>query len=189
MCHLVQAMPGRAYAALLELAAEQHGYFTTAQAQREGVSAGTVGMMFRRGAIDRVSYGVYRFVHFPATELSPFMEAVLWPHQTVGVLSHESALRLYSLSDVNPGKLHITLPTSFRVRRKIPGFLAVHSADLASGDWHSWEGIPATTPRRTIADCMAAGLGPALIGQALEEGVRKGLITPTEAEHFARKSS
>ena len=181
-------MPGRAYAALLELAAEQHGYFTTAQAQREGVSAGTVGMMFRRGAIDRVSYGVYRFVHFPATELSPFMEAVLWPHQTVGVLSHESALRLYSLSDVNPGKLHITLPGNFRVRRKVPRFLSIHSVDLDPGDWHTWEGIPVTTPMRTVADCAATGLGPALIGQALEEGTRKGLFTPEEAEHLLRQT-
>ncbi len=181
-------MPGKAYAVLLEIAAEQHGYFTTAQAQKEGVRAGTVGTMFRRGAIDRVSYGVYRFVHFPATELSPFMEAVLWPHQTVGVLSHESALKLYSLSDVNPGKLHITLPTSFRVRRQIPRYLAIHSSDLGPGDWHAWEGIPVTIPKRTVADCAAAGLGPALISQALEEGVRKGLFTPKEAEHFMRQS-
>jgi predicted transcriptional regulator of viral defense system len=182
-------MPGKAYATLLEIAADQHGYFTTVQAQKEGVSAAAVGMMCRRGAIDRVSYGVYRFVHFPATELSPFMEAVLWPYQTVGVLSHESALRLYSLSDVNPGKLHITLPGNFRVRRQIPRFLAVHSSDLDPADWHTWEGIPATTPRRTIADCTATGLGPALIDQALEEGVRKGLFNQQEAERLARRAS
>lgn len=182
-------MPGRAYATLLEIAADQHGYFTTVQAQKEGVGAGTVGAMFRRGSIDRVSYGVYRFVHFPATELSPFMEAVLWPYQSVGVLSHESALRLYSLSDVNPGKLHITLPGSFRVRRQVPNFLSVHSSDLEAGDWQTWEGIPVTTPGRTITDCAAAGLGPALIGQAVEEGIRKGLLAAEEAERLLKTSS
>ena len=182
-------MPGKAYATLLELAADQHGYFTTVQAQEEGVSAGTVGTMFRRGTIDRVSYGVYRFVHFPATELSPFMEAVLWPYQTIGVLSHESALRLYSLSDVNPAKLHITLPLGFRVRRQIPEYLSIHGSDLEPGDRHIWEGIPVTTPRRTIADCTAASLGPALIGQALEEGVRRGLFTQQEADQLVRRAS
>jgi len=182
-------MPGRAYSTLFELAAEQHGYFTTTQAQKEGVGAKTVGMMFHRGVVDRVSHGVYRFPRFPLTELSPFMEAVLWPHQMVGVLSHESALRLYELSDVNPGKLHITLPTSFRVQRKIPRVLAVHQADLGPGDWHTWEGIPVTTPGRTIADCRAAGLGPALIGQALQEGIRKGLFKPQEAEQIVRRAS
>jgi predicted transcriptional regulator of viral defense system len=182
-------VPGKAYSTLFELAAEQHGYFTTTQAQKEGVGAKTIGMMFNRGVVDRVSHGVYRFPHFPMTELSPFMEAVLWPHQMVGVLSHESALRLYELSDVNPRELHITLPTSFRVQRQIPRFLVVHHSDLDPADWHTWEGIPVTTPTRTITDCTAAGLGSALMGQALEEGVRKGLFNQQEAERLVRRAS
>lgn len=182
-------MPGKAYSTLFELAAEQHGYFTTTQAQKEGVGAKTIGMMFHRGAVERVSHGVYRFPRFPMTELSSFMEAVLWPHQTAGVLSHESALRLYGLSDVNPGKLHITLPTGFRVQREIPRHLTVHRADLSPGDWHTWEGVPVTTPGRTIADCAALGLGPALIGQALEEGARRGLFSRQEAERLLRRAS
>lgn len=177
-------MPGKAYATLFELAAEQHGYFTTTQARAEGVSAKAVGMMGHRGAIDRMSHGVYRFVQFPMTALGPFMEAVLWPYQTVGVLSHESALQLYALSDVNPGKIHITLPVSFRVRRKTPKSLVIHGSDLGTDEWHSWEGIPVTTPRRTIADCSAAGLGAALIGQALEDGIRKGLFSSKEARRL-----
>lgn len=182
-------MPGRAYSTLFELAAEQHGYFTTTQAQKEGVGAKTIGMMFQRGAVERVSHGVYRFPRFPMTELSPFMEAVLWPHQMIGVLSHESALRLYELSDANPGKHHITLPTGFRVQREIPRHLTVHRADLSPEDWHTWEGIPVTTPRRTIADCTTAGLGPALIGQAVEEGLRRGLFGRQEAEQLVRRVS
>lgn len=185
----MSSMPGKAYSTLFELAAEQHGYFTTTQAQRAGVGAKTIGMMFHRGVVDRVSHGVYRFPHFPMTELSPYMEAVLWPHQITGVLSHESALRLYGISDVNPGKLHITLPTSFRVQREIPRLLAVHRSDLAPADWHTWEGIPVTTPARTVADCTAAGLGPALIEQALEEGIRKGLFHPQEARRLGRRAS
>jgi predicted transcriptional regulator of viral defense system len=177
-------MPGRAYSTLLELAADQHGYFTTAQARAQGISAKTVGMMGRRGAVDRVSHGVYRFAQFPITELGPFMEAVLWPLQAIAVLSHDSALRLYALSDVNPGKIHITLPVSFRVRRETPRSLVIHGADLAAGEWHSWEGIPVTTPRRTIFDCAAAGLGPELIGQAIEDGFRKGLFSFQETRQL-----
>jgi predicted transcriptional regulator of viral defense system len=141
-------------------------------------------MMSHRGVIDRVSYGVYRFVQLPMTELGQFMEAVLWPYQAIGVLSHESALQLYALSDVNPGKIHITLPVSFRVRRATPKSLVIHSSDLGTDEWHSWEGIPVTTPRRAIADCAAAGLGAALIGQALEDGIRKGLFSSKEARQL-----
>ncbi|HSN88750.1 MAG TPA: hypothetical protein VL025_18445, partial [Thermoanaerobaculia bacterium] len=76
-----------------------------------------------------------------------------------------------------------------RVRRQVPEFLSVHGSDLEPGDWQTWDGIPVTTPRRTIADCAVTGLGPALIGQALEEGVRKGLFTAEEAEHLRRPFS
>ncbi|MES1243635.1 MAG: type IV toxin-antitoxin system AbiEi family antitoxin domain-containing protein [Acidobacteriota bacterium] len=158
--------------------------FTTTQARAEGISAKAVGMMSRRGAVDRVSHGVYRFVQFPMTELGPFMEAVLWPLQATGVLSHDSALRLYALSDANPGKIHITLPVSFRVRREVPEPLMIHGMDLGTGEWHSWEGIPVTTPRRTITDCAATGLGPELIGQAIEDGFRKGLFSLKEARQL-----
>ncbi len=38
------------------------------------------------------------------------MEATLWPRGAHGALSHETALDLYGLSDVNPAKIHITVP-------------------------------------------------------------------------------
>jgi hypothetical protein len=43
------------------------------------------------------------------------------------------------------------------------------------------EGIPIVTPVRAILDDHAAGLGPALIGQAIADGQRLGVLTRTQA--------
>ena len=35
---------------------------------------------------------------------------------------------------MNPPKIHITVPRGFRVRRAVPGHLAIHHADLSDND-------------------------------------------------------
>jgi hypothetical protein len=44
-------------------------------------------------------------------------------HRPVGVFSHHTALSLHELSDVNPSKLEITVPSSFRRGVAIPKVL------------------------------------------------------------------
>src|ERR1700741_3235147 len=108
-------MPGRAYDALFELATDQFGFITRKQALEAGFNRDTLIQMAKRGLVDRVGHGLYRFKAFPAGPLDPYMEAVLWPHGTMGALSHETALDLYGLSDANPAKIHITVPKKHRV--------------------------------------------------------------------------
>jgi hypothetical protein len=48
------------------------------------------------------------------------------------VISHDSALDLWDLCDVNPTKIHATVPKTSRVRR--PPAYAVHVRDLDAGD-------------------------------------------------------
>lgn len=180
-------MPGQAYSTVFEVAADQHGYFTMEQAVEAGVRRMALVMMERRGAVERVSRGVYRLRQFPQSFLSEFVEATLWPIGTEGVVSHSSALVLFGLSDVNPDRIHITVPTSHRVRRERPRRLVVHHADLAPGDRTLVEGIPVTTVERTLADCRAAHLGSDLLQQALEDALRKGLVSRASAEKLAQR--
>jgi predicted transcriptional regulator of viral defense system len=182
----VREMPGREYEKATELAADQHGYLTTAQALELGISRDTLRKMAKRGALERVSWGVYRVPTFPLSPLGQYMEACLWPAGPVGVISHQSALAIRDLSDVNPAKVHVTLPESFRVRRKIPGYLLIHHADLSEEEIGSHEGIPATTVRRTVEDCFRAHLGPALLRQAIEDGERLGYLRSEEARELER---
>jgi predicted transcriptional regulator of viral defense system len=48
-----------------------------------------------------------------------------------GRLSHETALELYELCDVNPSAIHLTVPTRFRTRKAIPESYWVHRFGLA----------------------------------------------------------
>jgi predicted transcriptional regulator of viral defense system len=86
------------------------------------------------------------------------------------VISHVSALSLHELSEVSPAKIHITLNPDLRLRRAVPPRLVVHFASLSPEDVQLVEGVPLTTPERTIRDAHAAHLGPALIRRAIADG-------------------
>lgn len=175
-------MAGSVYAHLFDLAVGQHGYLTAAQARAEGIRAGTLVMMANRGTVERVSHGVYRLVQFPVSAKSSYIEASFWPAGVRGVISHESALAIHEISDVNPSKIHITVPGVFRVRRRIPGHLAVHHAELRDDEVEWVDAVPVTTPERAILDCAAAHLGPELIRQAIEDAERTGLLLSRTAD-------
>lgn len=173
---------------LYELAEGQLGYFTAAQARSAGVLQVRLVQLHRSGDLERVSRGVYRLVRYPLSPLGQYMEAALWPQVrrpgVRGVISHASALALYGLSDASPAKVHLTLPTGARVRRTVPRHLVVHHAVLPSRDVQEVEGIPVTTPERTIRDVHADHIGPALVRQAIEDGRRTGRLTLDQADRL-----
>lgn len=174
-------MAGEAYNTIFEVAADQFGYVTACQAREAGVSSMALVMMARRQTIERVSHGVYRLVQFPADPRAEYMEATLWPSGVRGIISHESALALYGISDSNPSRIHITIPPGHRVRRCPPGRLRLHLADVPSEDVDLFEGIPVTRVERTIRDCLAAHVGGDILEQAVDDAERQGLLTPRDA--------
>src|SRR5438034_635547 len=171
------SVPGRAYDLLFDLATSQHGYVTRAQALNAGVARNTLDEMSRRGVVDHVAHGLYRFKAFPSGPLDMYMEAVLWPHGRTGVLSHETALELYGLSDANPDKIHLTVPKTHRITRKIPSVYEIHHADLGPDEITWREGLPLTIVERTIRDCDEAHLRRGLLEQALAQARARGLIS------------
>jgi predicted transcriptional regulator of viral defense system len=178
-------MTGATERALFEIAAEQHGYFTVPQARAAGVSRMALVMMAQRGTIERVSHGVYRLAQFPISPLGQYMEASLWPGGGVkGVISHESALSMFEVSDVSPAQIHITVPRSFRTHRLIPAHLVLHRADLDEFDVDTVEGIPVTTVERALQDCSAEHLGAGLLRDAIADARRLGLLTRAAAQRL-----
>jgi predicted transcriptional regulator of viral defense system len=115
---------------LYALAEEQAGYFTAAQARAAALHQVRLAQLHQRGDIERLTRGVYRLTRYPISPLGQYMEAALWPQvrrpDACGVISHESALAIYGLSDASPAKVHVTLPTNFRIRRAVPKRLALH---------------------------------------------------------------
>src|SRR5258708_2871176 len=173
---------------LYELAEDQAGYFTAAQAREAAPHQVRLAQLHQRADIDRVPGGVYRLTRYPVSPLGQYMEAPLWPQvrrpDAHGVISHESALAIYGLSDASPAKVHVTLPTGLRIRRAVPKRLALHYADLAPKDVKQGDGVPVTPAARAIRDAHGSHLGPALIRQAISDGRRTGQLTLDEAERL-----
>lgn len=157
------------------------GYVTTAQARAAGVQPMALVMMARRGVVERASHGVYRLVDFPVDPDAQLMHATLWPNEHRGVLSHETALALHVLSDVDPPVVHITVPAAHRVQRATLRHMVIHRADLLPEDVMQIERLPVTTPERSIRDCLAARVGSATLRQAIDDGERSGRLTSVVA--------
>jgi len=163
-------------AKLYEIAEGQAGYFTTAQAAAAGVDRRRLAYSASVGRAIRVHQGVYRLMHFPYSRHEDLVIAWLVTGPD-SVISHESALLLYELSDYLPEAIHVTVPRTASRRRK---GLRLHTHQIGPSDitWH--EGIPVTTVPRTIADVAQAGLSDEFVLQAAREAVGAGLTTRAE---------
>ena len=165
---------------LFETASAQEGYFTTGQAAEVGYSTQLLLKHIRAGRVARIRRGIYRLVHFPSGEHEELIIAWLWSERA-GVISHQTALALYGLSDVLPANVHLTLPQAWRCRRfRVPAGVALHYADVPPDD-RAWFGAaPTTNPRRTLNDCAREGMAPDLLRQAVQQAVRRGLVVKAE---------
>ncbi len=183
--------PRRWDSILYDLAESQLGYFTSAQARGAGLHPVRLVQLERGGDIERVSRGVYRLTRYPISPFGQYMEASLWPQvrrpDVRGTISYESALALYNLSDVNPSKVHITLPHEMRIRRKPPAQLVIHYAHLDPGEIQIVDGIPVTTAERTIRDVHSSHLGSALVRQSVEDARRSGYLSRDRAKQLERE--
>jgi hypothetical protein len=98
-----------------------------------------------------------------------------------GVYSHQTALAIFELSDINPSKLHMTVPRTFRRSSEIPPHLVLHDGELGKDAIEEREGYRLTTPLQTIHDvCHEASISRDLVKQAISEAVIKGLISQRE---------
>jgi len=174
------------WGALFSIAEAQSGYFTTAQAAGAGYSPPLLHKYLANGRVLRVRRGIYRLVHFPASEHEDLVVLWLWAGQA-GVFSHETALALHDLSDVLPSKVHMTVPASWRSRRlRVPPGLVLHYADvgdvgdiggIADADRTGFSAVEITTPLKTLRDCIAANVSPELVRQAVLQARQRGLIS------------
>src|ERR1022692_2152570 len=167
---------------LFETAEAQEGFFTTKQAKAAGFAENTHPYHVQVGNWIREYRGIYRLSLFPIAEHPDLVKWALWSRNrnevTEGVYSHQTALSLYELSDLNPAKLHMTVPTHFRRSSAIPSILVLHYADLPDEDVQASQGFEYTRPLRTILDLIEADtVERAFLRQALGQALSRGLIT------------
>ena len=179
---------------LFEIAEGQQGYFTAKQAADAGYQLGSQAYHVKSENWVRVERGIYRLARFPQSAEEQLVIYSLWSRNRVGdpegVYSHQTALSIHELSDVNPAKLHMTVPTTFRRNAKPPKILVLHRASLDEKDVEQRQGFTVTRPLRSIADLVAAEfVSRDIIKQALTEARQRGLISGREVAELRRHGS
>ncbi len=158
---------------LYKIAENQAGYFTAKQAKQAGYSRQRLYDFSKGGQFTRVEHGIYRLTYFPASRFEDLYIAFLRTGPK-SVISHESALSVYGLTDILPAKVHIIIPRTGSRRRTN---IQLHTNRLEPDEITAREGLSITTPARTIADAIASGVESNLIEQAITEALRRGLTS------------
>jgi len=179
-------------AALFDSAEGQQGYFTAKQAANAGYQLGSQAHHVKSGNWVRVERGIYRLALFPQSNEEQLVIYHLWSRNRAGVpegvYSHQTALSIHELSDINPSKLHMTVPPTFRRTSKTPKILVLHRASLNEKDVLQRHGFAVTRPLRAIADlAVAESVSRDIIEQALREGRQRGLILAREISELRQR--
>lgn len=160
---------------LREIAYDNHGYVTIADAAGAGVPAVELPKLTARGGLDHVGYGLYRMTDIPPTDDDQFAEATLRAGGDA-YLRGESVLALLGLGDVNP--TNITVGTGRRVRRTMPAYVKVIQGQ-AGTKVTRYRGIRAQQLSEALLECVGR-VPSSRLRDAAVKARAEGLLTTAE---------
>jgi hypothetical protein len=134
---------------LAELARRQHGIVTKAQLETLGFVRTTIAHWAKVGRLHRLHRGVYALGHTALTWDAHCLAAVLARPNSVA--SHRTAAWIHGLLRYRPETIHLTASTRQTAKRDF----VVHFARLEPEDLCLVDGIPVTSPARTVLDLAA----------------------------------
>lgn len=168
---------------IYELAADNYGLITSAEAKNLGVAKSELNRWVGMGRLLKRGQGVYKLVRYVPTEYDRYAEAVA----LVGdgsFLFGEAVLAMHGLALANPRR--ISVGTTKRVRRELPEW--VQPVTVSGRTVTSYEGIPSQSLAEAILECRGMVMGERL-KSAVEDARREGLITKDEFEHLRKELS
>lgn len=158
---------------LSALAFAQAGYFTAAQAVEVGYTYQAQKYHVDHGNWVRVQRGLFRLPGWPSDATDTYARWSVWSRGQ-GVVSHESALSVHDLSDANPARVHLTVPSTFRA---IEDALALHRGTVPEEEIEQRSGWRVTTPPRTLVDVAASDTPLEFVEDAVASALERGLTT------------
>ncbi len=175
---------------VVELAVEQWGLVSSRQARLAySITPQQLKRLADRGVLERLHHGIYRLARF--SDDKHLQVRLAWfaldPARTTwerldedvptGVVSHSSAADMLSLGDM--GANMVELSAERRIRLSIPD-VTIHRSRLSRDDWHVIDGLPVTTPRRTITDLAAAGIDAGHLASIVRDALARDLASTEE---------
>lgn len=166
---------------IYEIAADNYGLVTTAQAEAVGATRAELSRWVKLGRLVRRGRGVYRLTRWMPTEYDRYAEAVALVGEGA-FLAGDAVLSMYGLALVNPST--ITVATPNRVRKSLPEWInLVPSGDSAH---RAYEGIPS----QSVADALIACKGrvmPERLLEAAREAKERGLVRDSEYKELRKE--
>lgn len=157
-----------------ELAGRQHGIVARRQLLGLGFNRREIEHRVARGRLHVVMRGVYAVGWPQLTRERRWMAAVLACGDGA-MLSHRSAAALWGIGTERRGLTEVSVRRRCELKR--PGLRVRSRPTVAQDDVMRQNGIPVTSPTRTLVD-LAAELGPLGVERAVNEADKRDLIDP-----------
>ncbi len=161
------------------------GVFTTAQAQRLGITRNALAHACKARRAERICHGAYRLVGTQTSEVDEL--AAIWkltdperftwertrPDAWDGIaIGGTTAASLQNIGDFFASPYRIYAPKRINSRMKAATF-SVRKIDPRDVAWVS--GLPVTRPERTLVDLCLDHEDPSLVADAYHDAERAGL--------------
>ena len=161
--------------AVADLAATQDGLVSLAQLADLEIGRRRLRTAVEHGWLAREGAGVYGICGTP-----PSFRRQLWLGVLVlghrAVVSHEAAGWLHGFDRRRDDRAEFTVPRARRGSR--PGLVVHSTRRLAAVDRMHVDGLPCTTPTRTIIDLAATAIPRRRLEAAIDSAVRSGATSP-----------
>ena len=157
---------------LFNLASEQAGYFTAAQARALGYSYQAQAHHVAAGNWLRIQRGLFRLTEWIPEVHDDLVRWSLWSRDR-GVVSHETALAVHGIGEFESARVHLTVPAEFAMRDEA---VVLHHADLNADDVQDRTGFRVTTPARSLIDIAATAPDEDQLSRAVDDARKRGLV-------------
>lgn len=167
---------------LAEISASQWGMVTSAQAATHGVTRLDLSRLTESGDLIRLAHGVYKNAGAPSGAHLDVRAAWLRSdpvrlasdrlsdgHRGI-VVSGQTAAWLHDIGDLRSNRTELTTPVRRQTQR---ADLHYRRRDLTEEDVTIRDGLPVTTPERTIADLVEDRTDLSIVANALRDASRK----------------
>lgn len=170
---------------LAEVTQSQWGMVTSAQAIARGVSHVNLSRLTESGDLVRLTHGVYKDAGAPSNEHETLRAAWLsveprrfaWERLNdrpgFATVSGESAAALHGIGNLRAIRFEFTTPVRKQTQRHDVRY---RTRTLASDDVTIRDGLPVTTPERTIADLIEERVQLDHVANALRDAARTSHI-------------